>query len=148
MALNIVGEKHEQVMFNHACSFREAAKLIQASRKHFIPFVVCYTFAIEVLLKLLLGRSREGGHNVSDIFEMLPKATQEAIQAVHDAKPRLPAEQLHLRLKRIGNAFETWRYSYEDLNKVQTVVVGDLEEVSSALVTASLKLKPHLKEPK
>ena len=145
----VIPPEHEQLVFDRAYSFKRAAKLIESGGNS-IPFVVCYCFAIEVLLKLLLGESGGHTHDVNEIYKKLPTSTRDTVQAFHDEKPRFPAEQLSMRVQRIGNSSDIWRYAYEVTIKgdpIHYVVISDLEEVWEALVRATLKLKPTLKEP-
>ncbi|MCA9232654.1 MAG: hypothetical protein KDA57_18535 [Planctomycetales bacterium] len=111
-----------------AYSFGRAAKLVYESLLSEVPsdpagiapFVVNGSFGIEIYLKTLnlIGRAAyNGGHDVLAQYDRLPeqmKSRLEEIRARYFSEKGLPEQgSMHDMLRRIGNAFEVWRYQHE-----------------------------------
>lgn len=98
-----------------------------------IPAIVCGAFAAEVALKALLelhGRSCRG-HDLHDLFERLPSRIQ--LQLREGAC--LPLATFDRYMRGARNAFNDWRYFYEDRDFLGTNVafLGTLASVAIAV---------------
>jgi hypothetical protein len=86
-----------------------------------IPLVAaaltCIAFAAEIAIKALIVHSAGGslsacprGHNLDKLFGNVPNNLQQAIAIALNN----PLQDVHESLRKNANAFETWRYSYEN----------------------------------
>jgi HEPN domain-containing protein len=76
------------------------------------PGIMCVAFCIELALKSLIlanGIQYSKEHDLSSLFDKLPKETQQAIVVAS----RYPDAAFPVFLKGISNAFIDWRYVFE-----------------------------------
>ena len=114
-------------MFRHACSFVDCAELCRDKEDHINfakPEIVNSTLACEVFLKsiclyydidLIPLFKKKNGHNLKEIYEVLPQDIKEQIQMnVSHRYREMWIDPFGLEyLVGISDAFQKWRYSYE-----------------------------------
>ena len=79
--------------------------------------LTCIAFAAEIAIKALVVHSAGGslsvcprGHRLDKLFGNVPCNLQQAIAATLNR----PLQEVHENLRKNANAFEQWRYSYEN----------------------------------
>lgn len=100
--------------------------------------VVCLAFSVELYIKdlhFIVNGEVPRGHNILELFRMLPKGIQEEIRNYFsiqnvinfysmqkfslytptDKSKRPITDALELKIYSISEAFEKWRYSYESM---------------------------------
>ena len=103
-----------------------------------IPSVVCYAFAAEVNLKvILLAHGKKArGHDLAALYTLLPTPIKDEIRkfvSVEDA-------EFVKQLARISNAFVDWRYVYEAKGRSLNVIF--LGRFAAAVQGMALQLCP------
>lgn len=102
-----------------------------------VPAIVNYAFACEVYMKALLmktGTKEIKGHNLLDLFDMLPNNIQMNIQQTIDCS-KSPFREM---LKNTSDLFEECRYIYE--YKSLHINLKFLQELSVSLKNVSHKI--------
>ena len=108
----------DQGLLNQALSFLEAGSRCAAQisltprkfRTPLVPAIVCYAFAVELYLKLLLVLSKvdfKKEHRLELLFGLLPASTQDDLTKAY-GDPSLAKD-----LAEVGSAFVVWRYEHE-----------------------------------
>ena len=101
-----------------------------------VPAIVNYAFACEVYMKALLmepGAKEIKGHNLLDLFDMLPNEMQMDIQQTIDCS-KSPFREM---LTNTSDLFEECRYIYE--YKSLRINLKFLQELSGSLKSVSHK---------
>lgn len=109
------------VCYEAACSFLRVAEWCDGEDEiHFLsggmyPFSVNIAFANELFIKAILIHNSSNdeftkGHNLKDLFGILPQSDQVAITSTYNAKC---SEDLSTLLNENGDAFVDWRYALE-----------------------------------
>lgn len=102
-----------------------------------VPAIVNYTFSCEVYMKALLmkpGEKEIKGHNLLDLFDLLPSKIQMNIQQLVDCS-QFPFREM---LKNTSDLFEECRYVYE--YRSLHINLKFLQELSASLKTVSHKI--------
>ena len=117
-------------MFHQANAFAQLARnIFRASFAHSpykvsnaAPFIVNATFSLEIYLKTIhqaYGRKIHG-HDLAKLFSDLPQEAKtiafEAAAAIRPQHKPVEGTDLIACLESVGNAFEKWRYLYENDN--------------------------------
>lgn len=118
-----------KVCIDEATAFLSIAKSCTDDVGEFLlgkmyPFSVNASFACELFIKaIMINRSPTNefscGHKLKDLFVELNKNDQIAIESLYTAKTKKSLSEL---LDEFGNAFEDWRYAFE--NGVSICVTG------------------------
>ncbi|MDP2629825.1 MAG: hypothetical protein Q8P56_00265 [Candidatus Uhrbacteria bacterium] len=104
------------------------------------PAVVCYAFAIEIYLKLLLRQTLGKdikGHNLKVLFSILPEETKEI------ARKKFASNNLEAEIERVASAFVDNRYDYENTNFFG-LSTSMLAQIGSALHNTIKELNPKI----
>ena len=147
-------ENLEQDMFNQAKAFflagHRCATEEWVSPKSYIfllaPVVVCYAFAIEVYLKLLLQLNNikvRNTHNILKLCKSLPEDIRNKIVEQYRAVLGKNLDQFLKDIELISEAFEQWRYAYE--HQLLAVSTSILRGIGQILHDIILELRPSLK---
>lgn len=139
-----------QRLLDNAVAFHEAgwrcSAIAPASTPPFkqvalgAPTVVCFAFAIEQFLKLLLllqTGKYPGEHRLDTLFDLLPPALQDQIEVQFGN-----ASGARYYLERAKDAFVTWRYPHE-----KHLLIADdeeLAEIGNVLRSIARALRPDL----
>jgi hypothetical protein len=104
-----------------------------------IPLVVCYAFASEVNLKLILLKygTKVRGHKLKALYELLPSEIKVEIKS----KVRIGDMVFDKELGRISEAFVEWRYVYEsDQKSLNLIFIG---QFATEIQRIALRLVPQ-----
>jgi hypothetical protein len=144
-------ENKEQEMLYQAIAFFQAGSRCSADFKLSpnvtnsltAPATVCYTFALEIYLKLLSHMAQvaiKRKHTLSILFDTLPKNYIQIIVKHYN----LTEAELRKAITDVSNAFVEWRYLYEQ-NELLVVSIEVLSNICTALHRAVREIKPDLK---
>lgn len=79
-----------------------------------IPAIVNASFACELYIKSMIS-DRTFEHNLKNLFDLLPKETQNTISnSVNDKLAEHPVYNFEYCLENAADVFIDWRYIYED----------------------------------
>lgn len=140
----------QQSMLDTANSFYQAGSRCEANVKLspnitnslMGPSVVCYTFAVEIYLKLLLelnGVKPGKEHNLDKLYNQLPDAVREKLIAHFGAK----TSDLKNLIQTVARGFVEWRYSYEHSSLYSSLEA--LAQLGKALHNTIRELHPAIK---
>jgi hypothetical protein len=104
-----------------------------------IPLVVCYAFASEVNLKLILLKSgkKVRGHKLKSLYELLPLEIKDEVES----KVKIGSIVFYKELARISDAFVDWRYIYESDNRsLNLIFIG---QFATEIQRIALRLVPQ-----
>jgi hypothetical protein len=104
--------------------------------------VVCFAFAIELYLKIILNISNNKTikeHSLVKLFDSLPDEFQQNIAD----KLKMDILSLHNELDKLANAFVDWRYIYEQENIV-AISVSNLSNIAGSIHKTIRELRPDL----
>lgn len=107
-----------------------------------VPMIVCYAFAMEIYLKLLLGRL-EKEHDLWVLFRQLDDPSKREIVRAYENLGK-PGSYFEERLKEEARAFEEWRYVYENRRPFLVAGLDNIRDMAWALHAAAKTLKPYL----
>ena len=104
------------------------------------PTIVCYSFAIEIYLKVLIRLTQKKdvkGHNLHDLYLNLPKETQELVIK------KFGAGNLAAEIDRIATTFVDNRYDYENAN-FMGLSTSMLAQIGTSLHNTIKELDPKI----
>ena len=79
-----------------------------------IPAIANASFACELYIKSMIS-DKTFGHNLKDLFDLLPKETQNTISnSVNDKFAEHPVYNFEYCLESAADVFINWRYIYEN----------------------------------
>lgn len=156
----LVGTPHPRVNFlkemeiepkrisSHALSFLKAAERCSEQRKTsdgksewlMIPGNVCLAFSIELNLKVLIYQENHNPtetHNIEKLFKQLNGKTQNKI--INDLG--IGKSEFLNALNQVANAFEFWRYVYENQNSSFSFNLLFLKQLALQLINKTNKIK-------
>lgn len=110
------------------------------------PAAVCFSFSIELYLKLLLHLASievKKLHSLADLFAALPLDVQKLAAANYQKIFGVTAEQFAADLKQASDVFVVWRYLHERREAVVSLSV--LCHLGQALHQTARQVRPELK---
>lgn len=103
---------------------------------YLFPFAVNMTFAIEVYMKAIMiyyspGKESVRGHYLDDLFQQLPQDVRNRIEIdFHKSKI---IHDLNFTLTRHRDAFQVWRYAFENTGKDLEIHSSDIGRLANCL---------------
>lgn len=122
----------------NSSNFLEGKPASQEIAELAFPAIVLGAFCCELLIKARLYASdadqKIKGHDLKKLFEKLNTGDQQSCMEFVTNKLQISAEKFNEQLNLHSNAFEKWRYGYEqDFSKPQSFCQGFIDNMIEAL---------------